>query len=196
MKMLMVLIAFLAGTMNLSAQDRADLSLTGSMLSMNSVTNNNVTRGGRTAGGVLGSFRFWATPRNGLEFNYGHSNLTQTITAGLTKTSLDSGVHEVSGAYLFRPTTGGHLQPFFGAGAALVQFNPAKNAALTLVPQSQNKPGLLYVAGLDYMVNHHFGLRAEFRGLVFAAPSFMNETFRSNTMHHMSEPSFGIVYRF
>ena len=195
MKMLMVVVAFLAGIINLSAQDRADVSFSGSVLNMNSVTNNNITRGGRAAGGLLGSFRFWATPRNGFEFNYGHSNMTQTITAGLTKT-LDSGVHEVSGTYLFRPRTAGHLQPFFGGGAALLQFNPAKNAALSPAPQSQNKPGLLYVAGLDYMLDHHFGLRAEFRGLVFAAPSFMNETFRSTTMHHMSEPTFGIVYRF
>jgi opacity protein-like surface antigen len=196
MKTAMVLIAFLAGSMNLSAQDRADLSLSGSVLSMNSITNNNITRSGSTAGGVLGSFRFWATSRNGFELNYGHATMTQTISAGLTKTSLDSGVHEVSGAYLFRPRTAGHLQPFFGAGAALLQFNPAKNAAITPAPQSQNKPGLLYVAGFDYVVNPHFALRAEFRGLVFAAPSFINETFRSNTTHQMSEPTFGIVYRF
>jgi hypothetical protein len=31
--------------------------------------------------------------------------------------------------------------------------------------------------------SRHFPVRAEFRGLVFAAPTFMNETFRSNTMH-------------
>ena len=91
--------------------------------------------------------------------------MTQTITAGLTKTSLDSGVHEVSGSYLFRPKTSSHLRPFLGGGAALLQFNPAKNAALSPAPQSQNKPGLLYVAGLDYMLKQHFGLRAEFRGL-------------------------------
>ena len=62
MKMSMVVVAFPAGIINLSAQDRADVSLTGSVLSMNSVTNNNITRGGRAAGGVLGSLRFWAPP--------------------------------------------------------------------------------------------------------------------------------------
>jgi len=46
------------------------------------------------------------------------------------------------------------------------------------------------------MFNQRFGVRAQFRGLVFAAPSFMNETFRSNTTHHMAEPTFGFLYRF
>lgn len=196
MQKLMVLIAFFAGMRNVSAQDRADVSLSGSVLSMNSATNNDITRAAGTAGGVLGSFRFWATPRTGFEFNYGHANFTQTVTAGLTKTSLNSGIHEVSGAYLFRFRTAGHVQPFVGMGAALLQFNPKQNVSLSPAPQSQNKPGLLCVVGIDYMLTQHFGLRGEFRGLVFAAPSFMTETFRSNTMHNLSQPTFGVVYRF
>jgi hypothetical protein len=79
---------------------------------------------------------------------------------------------------------------------ALLQFNPKKNVSLSPALQPQNKPGLLYFAGIDYMLSQHFGARAEFIGLVFAAPSFINETFRSNTMQHTSEPTFGVVYRF
>jgi opacity protein-like surface antigen len=195
MKKLLVLIAFLAG-ITLSAQDRADVSLSGSVLNMSSATNNNITRMGDTSGGALGSFRFWATPRNGFEFNYGHATLTQSVTMGGSRTSVDSGMHEISGAYIFRPRATGHIQPFFGGGAAFLQFNPKKDAALSPTLQSQNKPGALYLAGIDYMFSRHLGVRAEFRGLVFAAPSFMNEMFRSNTMHHTSEPTFGIVYRF
>ena len=195
MKKLIVLMACLAGMSELWAQDRADVSLSGSVLSTNSVSNHRITRVGATTGGGLGSFRFWATPRNGFEFNYGHANLTQTVSSGSAKTSLDSGIHEVSGAYLFRFMTAGHIQPFVGLGGAYLQFNPRKNLALSPAPQSQNKPGLLYVVGLDYMLTQHFGVRGEFRGLVFAAPSFMTETFRSNTMHHLSQPTFGIVYR-
>lgn len=196
MKKLVLLIACLAGANHLWAQDRADISLSGSVLSMNSVSNNTITRVGATAGGALGSFRFWATPGNGIEFNYGHANLNQTVSTALGKTSLDSGIHEVSGAYLFRLKTAGHIQPFVGLGGAYLQFNPKKNLSLSPAPQSQNKPGLLYVVGLDYLLTQHFAVRGEFRGLVFAAPSFMTETFRSNTMHHLSQPTFGMVYRF
>ena len=195
MKRLVVLIVFLAG-MTLSAQDRADVSLSGSVLSMSSASNNNITRMGDTSSGALGSFRFWATPRNGVELNYGHANLTQSITVAGSRTSIDSGMHEVSGAYIFRPKLTGHIQPFFGGGAAFLQFNPKKDTTLSPALQSQNKPGALYLAGIDYVFSRHLGVRAEFRGLLFAAPSFMNETFRSNTMHHTSEPTFGIVYRF
>lgn len=195
MKKLIFLIA-LMGTTHLSAQERADVSLAGSVLSMSSATNANITRSANVSGGVLAAFRFWATPRNGIEFSYAHANFTHTVATGSVRTSLDSGMHEVSGAYLFRPRPFGQLQPFLGAGAALFQFNPKANASLSATPQSQNKPALLYVAGVDYMLSRHFAAQIQFRGLVCAAPSFMNETFRSNTTHNMSEPTFGFVYRF
>ena len=196
MKNNLFLIVFVFGTINLSAQERVEASLNGSVLSLSSATNNGVTRAGRTAGGASGALRFWFTPSHGVEFNYGHANDTQQVTINGLKISLDSGVHEVSGAYIFRFRANPHVQPFFGAGAALLQFNPKKDQQLNPVPQSQNKPGLLYAAGVDYMFNPHFGMRVQFRGLVFAAPSFIVETFRSNTMHQMSEPTVGLVYRF
>ena len=195
-KCIVLLMAFLFGITKASAQDRADISLNGSVLAMNSATNSGITRGSSTTGGALASFRFWLTPRNGFEFNYGHAGDTQTVTTTAGKTSLDAGVREVSGAYVFRLTNASHVQPFFGAGVALLQFNPSKNSTLIALPQSQNKPGVLYFAGFDYVFNRHFSARVQFRGLVFAAPSYMNETFRSNTMHQMSEPTFGFVYRF
>jgi opacity protein-like surface antigen len=181
---------------NLTAQDRADVSLNGSMLSMSSATRNGITRESNITGGVLASFRFWVTSRNGFEFNYGHANDTQSVTAGGSKSSLDSGIHEISGLYMFRLRASHRIQPFLGAGAAFLQFNPGNNTVFGSLPQSQNKPGFLYTAGTDYMFNKHFGARLQFRGLVFAAPSYMVETFRSNTTHHMSEPTVGFVYHF
>ena len=196
MKKILFLIVFLSGTINLSAQERVEASLNGSVLSLNSATNNGVTRAGSIAGGASGALRFWFTPSHGVEFNYGHANDAQQVTINGAKISLDSGVHEVSGAYIFRLRSNPRVQPFFGAGAAFLQFNPKKDQQFNPVPQSQNKPGLLYTAGVDYMFNQHFGMRLQFRGLVFAASSFMVETFRSNTMHQMSEPTVGFVYRF
>ena len=191
----LIFLVVLMRTIHLSAQERADVSLAGSVLRMSSATNANITRSANASGGVIAAFRFWATPRNGIEFNYGHANFTQKAAIGPSTTSLDSGMHEVSGAYVFRPRTSGQLRPFFGVGAALLQFNP-NNTSLTPTPQSQNKTGLLYIGGIDYMLGRHLGAQIQFRGLVFAAPSFFNETFRSNTTHNMSQPTFGFVYRF
>jgi len=192
----LIFLVVLMGTFHLSAQERADVGLAGSVLSMSSATNANITRSANISGGVLAAFRFWATPRNGIEFNYAHASFKQTVATGSLKTFLDSGMHEVSSSYLFRPRPFGKLQPFLGAGAALLQFNPKTNGSLSPTPQSQNKPALLYVAGVDYMLSRHFAAQIQFRGLVFAAPSFINETLRSNTTHNMSEPTFGFVYRF
>ena len=196
MKNILFLTVFLSGTMSLSAQERLDASVNGSVLSLNSATNNGVTRTAGAAGGASASLRLWFTPRNGVEFNYGHANNSQEVTINGAKVSLDARVHEVSGAYIFRLKLNPRIQSFFGAGAALLQFNPKKDQQFNPLPQSQNKPGLVYTAGVDYMFNQHLGMRMQFRGLVFAAPSFMVETFRSSTMHQMSEPTVGFVFRF
>jgi hypothetical protein len=45
--------AFFTGIMNLSAQDRAHVSLTGGVLTIRSAANNNITRAAGTTGGVL-----------------------------------------------------------------------------------------------------------------------------------------------
>jgi len=195
---IVLLMVILFGILNLSAQDRADASLNGSVLSLNSATNNGITRASSTTGGVSASLRLWITARNGIEFNYGHANDTQEVTINGSKATLDTGIHEVSGLYVFRLTPSPRFRPFFGAGAALLQFNPKKDPLFIFnpVPESQNKAGLVYTAGADYMFSQHVGVRLQFRGLVFAAPSFMIETFRSNTMHHLSEPTFGFVYHF
>jgi len=193
---IVLLIVILSEIMNLSAQDRVDASLNGSVLSLNSASNSLITRASSTAGGASASLRWWFTSRNGVEFNYGHANDTQEVTINGSKASLDTGVHEVSGSYIFRLKPAHRIQPFFGAGVALLQFNPNKDQLPNPLAESQNKPGLVYMAGFDYMFNQHFGTRLQFRGLVFVAPSFMVETFRSNTMHHMSEPTLGFVYRF
>lgn len=197
MKKCLVLLAILLfGVVNLTAQSRPDVSLSGSILSMSTAAHNGLTRKGDLTGGVLASFRFWVTSRNGVEFDYGHASDTQSVTVNGSRFSLDSGIHEVSGLYLFRLKASQRFQPFIGAGATLLQFNPAHNYTFGSLPLSQNKPGFVYTAGTDYMFNKHFGARLQFRGLVFAAPSYMVETFRSNTTHHMSEPTFGFVYHF
>jgi outer membrane immunogenic protein len=100
-RLIMALIAFLLGTMNLPAQDRADVSLNGSALVMSSATHDGITRDGSTTGGVLASFRFWVTPRNGFELNYGHANDTQTATTGSFKSSPLIPVSTRLAAYMF-----------------------------------------------------------------------------------------------
>src|SRR5262249_25721731 len=96
------LVVFLFGIVNGSAQDRIDASVNGSVLKFNSATNIGIVRTGSTSSGASASLRLWLTPRNGIEFNYGHANDTQEVMINGSKVSLDTGVHEVSGSYLFR----------------------------------------------------------------------------------------------
>jgi len=183
------------GMASLTAAQNFDVSLGGSGLITNSSTHNGAQRNISATGGVLFSGRWWVTPRNGLVFNYGHATNTQSVVANGVKQSLDSGMHEVTGSYEYRFSLG-KVEPFIGGGGGLLQFNPAKTASLNPTPNSQNKPALLYAAGADYYVTEHFGAQFQLRGLVYAAPSFSNEAFRTNTMHNTLEPTVGLVLRF
>lgn len=153
-KCLVLLAILLSGVVNLTAQSRADVSLNGSILSMSNVTHNGVTRKGDLTGGVLASFRFWVTSRNGVEFDYGHATDMQRVTGNGSRFSLDSGVHEISGLYLFRLKASQRFQPFLAVGATLLQFNPAHSSTFGSLPRSQNKPGIVYTAGTDYMFSN------------------------------------------
>ena len=185
----------LLGAATMVTAQSFDISLSGSALVTNSSTHNGVKRDIGAAGGVLFSARWWVTPRNGLVFNYGHANDTQTVIANGAKQSVNAGMHEVTGAYAYRFNVG-KMQPFVTAGGGMMQFNPSKSASFSPALQSQNKPTLLYGAGVNYFATEHFGAQFQFRGLVYAAPSFNNEVFRSNTMHNTLEPTVGLVLRF
>ena len=179
----------------LTSAQSFDISLSGSALVTNSGTHNGAQRDIGATGGVLFSARWWATPRNGFVFNYGHANDSHKVAVTGLKQSLDSGMHEVTAAYAYRFNLG-KVQPFAIGGGGMLQFNPSKTASLSPEPQSQNKPTLLYGAGVDYFATEHFGAQFQLRGLVYAAPSFSNEAFRTNTMHNTLEPTVGLVLRF
>jgi len=179
----------------LTSAQSFDISLSGSALVTNSGTHNGAQRDIGATGGVLFSARWWATPRNGFVFNYGHANDTQKVIVNGLKQSLESGMHEVTGAYEYRFNLG-RAQPFASGGGGLLQFNPTTTSSLSPAPQSQNKPTLLYGVGVDYFATEHFGVQFQLRGLVYAAPSFSNEAFRTNTMHNTLEPTIGLVLRF
>ena len=179
----------------LTSAQNFDVSVSGSALVTNSSTHNGVQRDIGATGGVLFSAGWWVSPKNGFVFNYAHANDTQKVIVNGLKQSLDSGMHEVTGAYEYRFNLGG-LQPFVSGGGGMLQFNPSKSASLSPTPKSQNKPTLLYGVGVDYFATEHFGVQFQLRGLVYAAPSFSSEAFRTNTMHNTLEPTVGLVLRF
>jgi len=147
--------------------------------------------------GVLASFRYSPSRFAAFEFNNGHARDTQYFTNAGVESSVHTGVHEVTGAYVLNlPWRSSRLQPFALVGAGIMQFNPINSGTSVSGTQSQTKPAVLWGAGVNYDLSRHFALRLQYRGLFYAAPDFKVASLKTDRWQPMSQPSFGIVYRF
>ena len=147
--------------------------------------------------GVLASFRYTPSRFATFEFNYGHSRDTQYFSNAGVQSFVHTGVHEVTGAYVLNlPWHPARLQPFALVGAGIMQFNPFSSGTSVSGTQSQTKPAVLWGAGFNCDVSHHFALRLQYRGLFYAGPDFKVAALKTDRWQLMTQPSLGIVYRF
>lgn len=79
-------------------------------------TDNGINQSATNSGGVLANYRFFFSPSNGIEVNYGYSLNTQTYGLESGPLGVKSDQHEVSAAYVFRHKMHG-FTPFAEAGA-------------------------------------------------------------------------------
>lgn len=61
---------------------------------------------------------------------------------------------------------------------------------------SQTRPAFVYGAGVDMLMSSHVTLRLEYRGLGYKTPDFGVAGLQTNAYSFLSEPSFGVAYRF
>ena len=80
-------------------------------------TDNGINQSATNSGGVLANYRFFFSPSNGIEVNYGYSLNTQTYGLESGPLGVKSDQHEVSAAYVFRHKMHG-FTPFAEAGAS------------------------------------------------------------------------------
>jgi opacity protein-like surface antigen len=60
----------------------------------------------------------------------------------------------------------------------------------------ETKATFVYGVGPQYAFTRHFSLRAEYRGLVYKAPSFNLAGLNTDSSTQIAQPSAGIVFRF
>jgi outer membrane protein W len=147
--------------------------------------------------GPLVTIRYTVSPYVGFEFNYGYARYTQTFTPfGATPVGgVQQNASEYSFGYVVHPKRQFHgVNPFIGGGAGTTAFRPTPGGGEGLAPQA--RATYYYNVGGDYMLNKHFGARAEFRETFFKAPDF--ETNYLTIQKHTTEfqPGFGFFYRF
>jgi opacity protein-like surface antigen len=145
--------------------------------------------------GVVATVRQSFHPWLGYEINYGYTRFTERYST--VPFGVQNNLHEVSGAYLLQgptiPILG--LQPFGAVGVGGLLFLPT-----TVGGQKYNQQWrvpLLYEVGVNYpLFTSHFGLRLQYRGLVYKTPDFNSAQLTTNTRRQTSEPSVGAYLRF
>ena len=176
---------------------KMDLSLNVNGLFPRHAENNGLAQSASASAGVLASFRYSPSRFATFEFNYGHARDTQYFTNAGVQSSVHNGVHEVTGAYVLNlPWRTARIQPFALVGSGIMQFNPISSGTSVSGAQSQTKPAVVWGAGVNYDPSRHFSLRLQYRGLFYAGPNFNLASLKTDRWQPMSQPLFGIVYRF
>lgn len=176
---------------------KADISINVNGLFPSHAENNGLAQSASASAGVLASFRYSPSRFATFEFNYGHARDTQYFTNAGVQSSVHTGVHEVTGAYVLTlPWRTTRIRPFALVGAGIMQFNPINSGTSVPGAQSQTKPAVLWGAGVNYDLSRHFSFRLQYRGLFYVGPNFNLVSLKTDRWQPTSQPSFGIVYRF
>jgi len=151
----------------------------------------------KSAGFLVGySYRFnsWA----GAEGNYGYAQNTVNTTGSFGQASVRSDFHEITGAFVAHiPVNVSNIRPYALAGAGALVFHPTDNArSMNAGVDQQTKAAFVYGGGFEFDVVHNFGVRAEYRGLVYKAPGFTVNNLNLDRITHLAQPSVGFFYRF
>jgi len=157
-----------------------------------STTQDGITQGATNSGGVLANYRFFFTPGNGVEVNYGYSLNTQTYGLPAGPLGVRADQHEVTAAYVYRHRMRS-FTPFVEAGVGGLVFNPTDAPGAS----TQARAAFVYGAGADFNITHRIFARAEYRGLVYNSPTFdFAPAVGADRVTHRAEPSIGFGYRF
>jgi opacity protein-like surface antigen len=145
--------------------------------------------------GLLAGYSYQFTDWIGVEGNYGYTRNDERFGGFAGTTGVQTDFHEVTGALIVRFPLATHVRPYvLGGGGALV-FNPTQQNALVGLDQ-QTRGAFVYGGGVDFDITNHFGIRAEYRGLVYKVPDFTLDTLTLDRYTHLAQPSAGIFFRF
>jgi opacity protein-like surface antigen len=159
---------------------------------------NGINQHATDAGGFLLSYRYHFNRWLAADASYGYARNTQQNFTSPGLSSVQSNVHQATGALVVTPTRRIFgINPYVLAGAGALVFDPTGNAGGFISgAQSQARAAFVYGGGADYELSKHFMLRAEYRGFEYERPDFDLATLHSGTTTHTAQPSAGIVFRF
>lgn len=185
-----------------SAQERIDLSVSGSAVFSKSVTgtSSGITHSMSDSGAIFGTARYHFNHLSAVDLNIGHSSDSQIFLRPPDTYKARTTVTEFSADYVFTPLQGRKLAPFLFAGAGGLRWYPGNQYidgnSSPFGAYTQTSLAFLYGGGADYRLWRHLWLRAQYRGLIFRAPDFGVSDFFISAKGHMAEPTLGLAVKF
>jgi opacity protein-like surface antigen len=149
------------------------------------------------SGGFLVGYSYQFNSWAGAEGDYGFSRNTNNYLSPTAGSSVRSDIHEFTGAFVAHiPVRIRNVRPYGLAGAGAIVFDPADNAVAAAGIGRQTKATFVYGGGVNFDVTRNFGVRAEYRGLVYKVPDFTVDSLNLDKMTHLAQPSVGFFFRF
>src|SRR5215510_15103089 len=168
-------------------EQRSQISIQGTALvtknSKDQIPSNEATK----SGGLLLGYSYQFSRWFGSEANYGYTRNTQNFITLGGPSSLQLVAHIPMNVRNFRPY-------LLGGGGALV-FDPTDKFIVTGADQ-QTRGAFVYGGGANFDITSSFGVRAEYRGLVYKVPDFGLSQLNLDKFTHLAQPSVGFFFRF
>jgi len=173
----------------------SQITIQGTGFFAKSSTNQSVSHDETNSGGLLVGYSYQFKPRLAVEGNYGFTLNTQNYDSPAARRSIETEVHEVMAGLMMRiPSKVRHVRPYVLGRSGVLIFNPTDKSASA--PQRQTRMAFVYGGGADFDITAHFGLRAEYRGLIYKVPDFSVESLNLDKFSHLAQPSVGFFVRF
>jgi len=155
-----------------------------------------ISRQSTKSGGFLVGYSYQFNSWAGAEGNYGYARNTQNYFGSIGQSSIQANMHQLTGSFVAHiPVHFANVRPYALAGAGALIFDPTDKFAVSGV-ERQTKATFVYGGGVNFDLTHNFGVRAEYRGLVFKVPDFTLNSLNLDKVTHLAQPSLGFFFRF
>ncbi|HEY2383070.1 MAG TPA: outer membrane beta-barrel protein [Terriglobia bacterium] len=165
------------------------------LFTRDSTADSGTTHSATNSGGLLVGYSYQFSHWAGVEGNYGYSRNTQDYVGTFGESSVRTNTHEVIGSFVVHiPIHAAHFRPYALAGGGALIFDPVDSFGNGIDRQSRGT--FVYGGGVNFDVTHNFGVRAEYRGLIYKAPDFNVTALNLDKVTHLAQPSIGFYFRF
>jgi opacity protein-like surface antigen len=205
----------LAGAAGVAARAQTDVGLNLYGTFSGATNNNNIRENPADAAGVMIEVRHIRNPLIGYEATYSFNRANQEYTytgfvgcpapgpCPIPTEAVSANAQEITGDWIISAHAR-RFRPFALAGAGVL-INEAINPCVTGPGTECGGTGIqnattgvfVYGAGLDWGLLPHIGLRFQYRGNVYKAPTLTNSFGSSvDAFKHTAEPMIGVYFRF